>query len=288
MTSSVTTTPNTGTGGRSRRAILARPAGLAAVAYLVVLTTVALAAPWLAPHDPSAQSLANQFEGFSATHVLGTDELGRDIASRLVHASRIALVAPVIAVGVALAIGLPLGLLAGMRGGVVDAIAGRFADAFLALPALVSALAIVAVLGRGLINAMLAVGIIFAPGLFRVVRAAAITIRRETYMRSADAIGCSSRRKIWVHLLPNALGPILVQVSLFMGIGLLLEASLSFLGLGVQPPNSSWGSMLHAAYNNQFYAPYAVIPPGIAMVATVLSFNILGDTIRDVFAVRGS
>ncbi|GGP04232.1 hypothetical protein GCM10012278_19040 [Nonomuraea glycinis] len=188
--------------------------------------------------------------------------------------------------GVALLIGLPLGLWAGLRRGAVDAIAGRLADTILSLPALVAALAIIAVLGPGLVNAMLSIGIIFAPGLFRVVRGATLAVAEETFVDSAVAIGSSTRRTLWVHILPNIAAPLLVQVTILMGVALLVEASLSFIGLGVQPPDASWGSMLKAAYTNQFHSPFAVVPSGVAMVLTVLAFNTIGDSIRDAVGLR--
>jgi peptide/nickel transport system permease protein len=268
------------------RAILRRPASAIAAGFLLVLIFFAIAGSLIYPHDPDAQDLANRFAGMSWSHLLGTDEFGRDVASRIIQASRIAIIAPLISVGVALLIGLPFGLWAGLRRGVVDAIAGRLADTLLSLPALVGALAIVAVLGPGLVNAMIAVGIIFSPGLFRVVRGATLSVAEETFVDSAEAIGSSTRRTLWVHILPNIAAPLMVQVTIFMGVALLAEASLSFIGLGVQPPEASWGSMLKAAYSNQYDAPWSVVPPGAAMLLTVLAFNTIGDSIRDAFGLR--
>lgn len=268
------------------RSVLSRPSSVVAIGFVGVLVLFAVAGPLIYPQDPDAQDLGNRFAGLSWSHLLGTDEFGRDVASRIIQASRIALAAPLISVGVALLIGLPFGLWAGLRRGMVDAIAGRLADAILSLPALVGALAIVAVLGPGLVNVMLAVGIIFAPGLFRVVRGATLAVAEETFVRSATAIGSSTRRTLWVHVLPNIAAPLLVQVTILMGVALLAEASLSFIGLGVQPPDASWGSMLKAAYTNQYDAPYSVMPPGVAMLLTVLAFNTIGDAIRDAVGLR--
>ncbi|BCB90991.1 ABC transporter permease [Phytohabitans suffuscus] len=267
-------------------AVLRRPSSAVAFAFLVLLVGSAIAAPVIAPHDPDAQELGNRFAGVSLTHLAGADEFGRDVLSRLLYAARIAVTAPLISVGVAVLIGLPTGLWAGRRRGIVDAVSGRLADTLLSLPALASALAIVAVLGPGLTNAMVAVGIIFSPTVFRVVRGATLSVAEETFVESATAIGCSTRRTLWVHILPNIAAPLLVQVTILMGVALLAEASLSFIGLGVQPPEASWGSMLGAAYRNQYDAPYAVVPPGIALVLTVLTFNTLGDALRDVLAGR--
>ncbi|GAA0981529.1 ABC transporter permease [Acrocarpospora macrocephala] len=273
---------------RSRviRNVLRRPSAATAAGFVAVLVLFAVFGPLISPHDPDAQDLGNRFAELSWSHLLGTDEFGRDVASRIIQASRIALVAPLISVGVALLIGLPFGLWAGLRRGVVDAVAGRLADTVLSLPAMVGALAILAVLGPGLVNAMVAIGIIFAPGLFRVVRGATLAVAEETFVHSAVAIGSPTRRTLWVHILPNIAAPLLVQVTILMGVALLAEASLSFIGLGVQPPDASWGSMLKAAYTNQFDAPYSVVPPGIAMVLTVLAFNTIGDAIRDAVGLR--
>jgi len=257
-----------------------------AAAFIGVLIVAAVGAPLLAPHDPGTQNLANQLQGPSGTHPLGTDDLGRDVASRLIFAARLALLAPLISVGVAVLIGVPSGLLAGLRRGWLDAVTGRIADSLLSLPGLAFALAIVAVLGPGLTNAMVAMGIVFAPSLYRVVRGATLTVAEETYIESARSIGASNSRIVVSHVMPNIAAPLLVQVTILMGVALLAEASLSFLGLGVQAPDASWGSMLRTAYENQYSAPYSVLPAGIALVLTVLAFNTVGDTIRDVVASR--
>ncbi|WP_062351806.1 ABC transporter permease [Herbidospora yilanensis] len=276
----------TSPGRRVLRGVLRRPAVATAAGFLLLLIVLAVAGPLISPHDPDTQDLGNRFAGLSWTHLLGTDEFGRDVASRVIQAARIALAAPLISVGVAVLIGLPLGLWAGLRKGLVDAVAGRLADTVLSLPAMVGALAILAVLGPGLVNAMIAIGIIFAPGLFRVVRGATLAVAEETFVDSAVAIGSPTRRTLWVHILPNIAAPLLVQVTILMGVALLAEASLSFIGLGVQPPEASWGSMLKAAYTNQFDAPFSVVPPGVAMVLTVLAFNTIGDAIRDAVGLR--
>lgn len=264
------------------RAFLRSPASLAAIAFLLLLLFLAVAAPLVMPYDPAAQSLGDKLAGPSTHHLLGTDQFGRDVLSRMMSASRIALLAPAIAIVTAVIVGVPIALLAGLRRGVIDAVAGRLADAVMSLPALALSMAIIAILGPGLVNSMIAVGIASAPSLFRVVRGAALATSRETFMESAESIGCRTRRIIWVHLLPNVAAPLLVQATILMGIALLAEASLSFIGLGVQPPDTSWGSMLADAYQNQYDAPFAAVAPGIALALTVLSFNVLGDTLRDV------
>lgn len=264
------------------RRLLASTLNVVCLAYLLALVVVALLAPVLAPHAPEAQDLANNFAPpLSPDHVLGTDQLGRDILSRLIYAARVSLVAPVIAVGVGMGIGVPLGLLAGYLGGAFDWVVSRLADALIALPALVLALALVGVFGPSLTNAMVAVGIAYSPRLLRVVRGATLAVREETYVEASRVVGCSTTRLVFAHILPNVRSPLLVQLSLLMGITLLAEASLSFLGMGVQPPDASWGSMLRTAFENNFAGPWLAWFPGLAIVITVLAFNLLGDGIRD-------
>ncbi|GAA4556522.1 ABC transporter permease [Pseudonocardia xishanensis] len=272
---------------RTLRLLLRRPSTVVAVGFLLLLVLLAVLAPWISPHDPFAQDLADRFAPYSADHLLGTDDLGRDVASRLLYAIKLALLAPLISVGVALALGVPTGLWAGLSRGVVDAVLSRVADALLSLPGLAFALAIIAVVGPGLANVMVALGIVFAPSLFRVVRGAAMAVAEEPFIDSARSIGSPTSRVLWVHVLPNVSAPLLVQATILMGLALLSEAGLSFLGLGVQPPEASWGSMLRTAYENQFEAPLSVLPPGIAVVVTVLAFNTLGDAIRDAMTARG-
>lgn len=249
--------------------------------FLLLLVFVAVFAPLVAPHPPHEQDLLNKFAALSFEHPLGTDQFGRDVLSRLLYAARITVIGPPLAIGIACLIGVPTGLWAGLRRGVVDGVLGRTADTLLSLPSFVTALAIIAVLGPSLINAMIAIGIVFSPGLFRLVRGATMEVSRASFVESADAIGSSTPRTLLVHVLPNIAAPLLVQVTLLMGVALVIEASLSFLGLGVQPPDSSWGSMLRVAYDNQFAAPYSVIPPGIALVLTVLAINAVGDAASD-------
>lgn len=272
------------------RRVVASKVNDACLVYLLLLVVVAVLAPWLSPHSPQTQDLANNFAPpLSPDHLLGTDQLGRDILSRLLHAARVSLIAPLIAVSVGLVIGVPLGLLAGYLGGVLDWVVSRVADALIALPALVLALALVGVFGPSLTNAMIAVGIAYSPRLLRVVRGATLAVREETYIEASRVVGCSTTRLIFTHVLPNVRSPLLVQLSLLMGISLLAEASLSFLGLGVQPPDASWGSMLRTAFENNFAGPWLAWFPGLAIVVTVLAFNLLGDGIRDaVGRERGS
>lgn len=280
-------TPDDSPRRRAVRQLLRRPSSVVALGFVLLLVVLAALAPWISPHDPLAQDLSDAFAPYSADHLLGTDDIGRDVASRLLAAIRLALLAPLISVGVALALGVPTGLWAGLSRGYVDAVLSRIADALLSLPGLAFALAIIAVVGPGLTNVMVALGIVFAPSLFRVVRGAAMAVAQEPFIDAARSIGSPTRRILWVHVLPNVAAPLLVQATILMGLALLAEAGLSFLGLGVQPPQASWGSMLRTAYDNQFEAPLSVLPPGIAVVLTVLAFNTIGDAIRDVMSARG-
>ncbi|MEV0083984.1 ABC transporter permease [Saccharopolyspora sp. NPDC050642] len=272
--------------GRTWRRLVRRPSVLLAMAFLLLLCAVAVFGPLLMTHDPNQQSLRESFGSISAAHWLGTDDLGRDVYSRIIVATRLTVIAPLIAVGVAVLIGLPTGLLAGYSGGWIDWALSRVADTLLSLPPIVLAVTIVAVIGPNLVNAMVGIGIVYAPRLFRVVRGSVLSVREELFVESARSIGCSTSRTLFSHVLPNVSTPLLVQVTLMMGFALLAEASLSFLGLAVQPPDASWGAMLRTAYEHQFRAPYAVVAPGVLLTLTILSFNIVGDGIRDAVAGR--
>lgn len=258
-----------------------RPAVLSLL-FLVLLTAIAVFAPWLAPADPDDQNLRDVLAGpGSAGHLLGTDQFGRDVLSRMLVAGRISLLAAVEAVGVAVVLGVPLGLVGAYLGGRVDRWVVRLSDAFMSFPPLILAVAIVAARGPGLTNAMFAVGLVTAPRLLRLVRSTVLSVREETYIEAARSIGAPSGRIIRKHVLPNVLSPLLVQLSLVAAFAMLAEATLSFLGLGVVPPQASWGSMLQEGARFVSLAPHLVIFPGIAIALTVLAFNVLGDGLRD-------
>jgi peptide/nickel transport system permease protein len=252
-----------------------------ALAFLLFVVVVAILAPVLAPFDPDAQSLVDRLQPPSREHLFGTDDLGRDVLSRMLYASRVSLIAAVQATAIGVVLGVPLGLAAGFARSWLDAVASRVADAVMSIPALLLALAIVGVLEPNLTSAMVAIGIVYAPRLFRVTRAAALSVREETYVEAARSVGAGPGRIVAGHVLPNVLSPLIVQISLAMGVAILFEASISFLGLGVQPPDASWGSMLGRSTRFFEEAPYLVVIPGIAILLTVLSFNVLGDGIRD-------
>lgn len=216
----------------------------------------------------------------SLTHWLGADDLGRDTLSRLIYGGTASLYASFLAVGVAILIGVPVGLLAGYLGGWVDEIISRVIDSFLSFPAIVLAIAVTGALGIGLTNGMISVGIVFAPQLARLVRARTLVVRNDLYVDSARCFGASTGRILWRHVLPNTIQPVIVQVTLLLAGALLAEASLSFLGLGIQPPNASWGAMLARAYQNMEIAPEQMYPPGLAILLTALAFNALGESLR--------
>lgn len=254
---------------------------LFALGLLGLLTVIALLAPVLAPFDPSATNVPEQFTPPGGEHLLGTDDLGRDAFSRLLHGTRISLLAPLIALGVAVGLGLPLGLVAGYVHGWVDWLISRLADTFMSLPAIILAIALVAALGPSTVNAMIALGIVYAPRLLRVVRGAVLVVREETYIESSRSIGCSNARILGGHVLPNIVPPIVVQISLMFGFAVLAEASLSFLGVGVQPPAASWGVLLRRGFVNLYEAPWLIVPPGITIMIVVLAVQIVGDGLRD-------
>jgi peptide/nickel transport system permease protein len=274
-------------GGRAMRQLRRNRSAMAAVVFLAVVTSAALLAPLLAPADPAAQDLVGQLQGPSAAHLLGTDNFGRDVFSRLLYGAQVTLVALVQALVVAVLAGIPLGLLAGFLGGPVDAVLGRVSDALLSLPPLILALAIVGILGPGMTNVMLAIGIVLAPPLFRLARGAAQSVSSETYIEACRALGFSPWRIMCRHVLPNASSPLLVQVTFSAGVVIVAEASLSFLGLGIQPPEASWGTMLRDAFDAIYDSPWFMTAPAAMIVLTVLSFAVLGDGLRDALEGRG-
>lgn len=255
--------------------------GAFSLTFLVLLMVVSLAAPWIAPYSPTQQDFDAMLAPMSAKHWLGADDLGRDTLSRLLYGGMASLYASFLAVGVAILIGVPTGLIAGYLGGWVDEAISRVIDSFLSFPAIVLAIAVTGALGIGLTNGMISVGIVFAPQLARLVRARTLVVRNELYVDSARCFGAPTFYILWRHVLPNTVQPVIVQVTLLLAAALLAEASLSFLGLGIQPPDASWGSMLARAYQNMEIAPELMYPPGIAILVTALAFNMLGESMRE-------
>jgi len=261
---------------------------LALIGLWVVLLIIGLAifAPWIAPHNPIKTNFENLLKPPASAHIMGTDDLGRDILSRIIYGTRTSLLAGVISVGIAVAIGLPLGLLAGFYRGRLDDVLMRLTDAMLSFPFLVLALAMAAVLGAGLDRAMIAIGIVFTPGFVRLSRGQVLSEREQNYVEAARASGAGDGRIIWRHILPNIVSPVLVQASLSTAAAITAEAALSFLGLGTQPPTPSWGSMLNIAQAYLGSAPWMALWPGLAIFITVLSINLTGDGLREALDPR--
>ncbi|MGQ4274629.1 ABC transporter permease [Terrihabitans sp. B22-R8] len=247
--------------------------------FLLVLLVLSVFADFIAPHLPFEQSV-DILAPPSANHLLGTDDLGRDVFSRLIHGAPYTLYASFLAVIVGLAIGLPVGVMAGYFGGWIDNLVGRIIDTFQSFPSIILAIAVTGALGIGLTNAMIAVGIVFAPGIARLVRVQTMVVKTELYVDAARTFGASTSRVVFRHILPNAIQPVIVQVTLLLATALLAEASLSFLGLGVQPPDPSWGQMLARGYTYMEIAPEQMYAPGLAILFTAVAFNGLGESLR--------
>jgi peptide/nickel transport system permease protein len=250
------------------------------LSFLLLLLIVSIFAPVLAPYSPIDQDVTQLLLPPSAAHWLGTDDLGRDVLSRLIWGAPNSLYASFLAVGVGIVLGVPIGLLIGFLGGWFDEVTSRFIDALLSFPPIVLAIAVTGALGIGLTNAMLSVGFVFAPVLARLVRAQTLVVKNALYVDAARGFGASTSHIIIKHIVPNAIQPVIVQVTLMLAIALLAEASLSFLSLGVQPPAASWGGMLARAYNYIEIAPEQMYAPGLAILLTALAFNALGESMR--------
>ena len=268
------------------RRLLRRPSALLAVAVVAGFIAIALAAPRLAPFDPIAQNFLAVRKPPSGVYVLGTDEVGRDVLSRLIWGARASLLAGVIPVAIALGLSIPFGLLSGYAGGWIDAVIMRVTDAMLAVPFLIVAIALAAFLGPSLTNAMIAIGIAALPTFLRLARGTALAIKTEEYIEAARALGCSHLRIAGRHVFPNMLAPLLIQSSLTVAAAIIAEASLSFLGLGQQPPAPSWGSMLNAAQRYLSQAPWMALYPGLVIFSLVMALNVLGDRLRDALDPR--
>ena len=256
------------------------PRAALSLLILVLILGTALQAPWVAPYDPAHQDLEHMLEGPSAAHWLGTDDLGRDVLSRLIHGGANSLYAALLAVSVALLIGIPLGLIAGFVGGWTDVAISRLIDTFLSFPAIILAVAVTGAMGIGLTNAMFSVGLVFAPQIARLIRARTLVVRQELYVDAARCFGASPLRLLGRHVLPNAIQPVIVQSTLLLAVALLAEASLSFLGLGVQPPDVSWGAMIARGYLYMSLVPEQMYAPGLIIMITAVAFNALGESLR--------
>jgi peptide/nickel transport system permease protein len=272
---------------RALRRLMKRRGAVVGMAVIAVFVVLALFAPLLVPFDPVATSWTLVRKAPSPLHWFGTDDLGRDVLARVVYGARASLLAGAISVGIALGIGVPLGLLSGYRGGFVDALISRITDAMLACPFLILAIALAAFLGPSLGNAMIAIGITTTPVFVRLTRGQVMSVKVEDYVEAARAIGNPPWRIALFHILPNVMPALLVQATLSIAAAIIAEAALSFLGLGQQPPAPSWGSMLNAAQRFLTTAPWMAIWPGLAIFLVVLSFNLVGDGLRDALDPRG-
>ncbi|MCC6173963.1 MAG: ABC transporter permease [Chloroflexi bacterium] len=271
---------------RTFRRLLRSPAGLLGMIVLAVLVLMALFAPLLAPYDPLAQHPGSELAVPSNTYPLGTDEFGRDVLSRIIYGARISLMVGVLAVAIGSLIGVSSGLLAGYRSGWVDATIMRVWDTLLAFPAILLGIAVAAVLGPGVTNAAIALAIISIPQFARITRAAVLGEKQREYVQAARCLGAGGWRITTSHIFPNCISPLLVQLSLAMGYAVLLEAGLSFLGLGTQPPEPSWGSMLNASRAYLRQAPWYAVFPGVALSVLLVGLNFLSDALRDALDPR--
>lgn len=253
------------------------------LAIVIALILIALFAPLLAPYDPIARIKADSSLAPSSVHLFGTDLLGRDIFSRVIYGSRISIEVGIIAVGISVIIGLFLGALSGYFGNIPDTVIMRIADIFFAFPYILGAIAIMTVLGPGVINIFIAIGILGWASFARIFRSSILTIKNKEYIEAARALGASNYRIITKHIFPNAFAPIIVYATMNVGTAIIVEAALSFLGLGVQPPTAAWGKMLAESLDYIDIAPWMMVFPGLAIVITVLGFVLLGDGLRDAF-----
>ena len=280
----------TATSQRSRKNRLAglaknHPIGFLGGVIVMLIILVAIFAPFIATHDPAAQE-SKRLLPPSAEHWMGTDELGRDVYSRIVYASRTSLYVGVLSVALAVILGVTTGVLAGYIGGTFDHIVMRVVDIFFAFPALVLAIVITGLLGPRLTNAMVAIGIVFAPRFARVARGSVLSLKNEVYIEAARVIGGKEWHIVRHYVLPNIMAPLIVLATLTLSLGILAEAGLSFLGLGTQPPDPAWGLMLSQGRKFMELSPGLAIFPGLAIMITVLAFNFLGDGLRDALDPR--
>jgi len=273
-------------GSRAWRQLLKRPPAVIGAIVVLLFVLVAILAPVLAPHSPSQPDFLAVRQAPSAEYRFGTDEIGRDVLSRVLFGARASLIAGVISVAIAMGVGVPLGLAAGYFRGATDELIMRVTDAVLAFPFLILAIAMAAALGPSLTNAMIAIGIATTPTFVRLTRAQVLAVASEEYVQAARALGASDGRILLRHVLPNSFTPLLVQGTLTIAQAIIAESALSFLGLGVQPPTPSWGGMLNTAKNFLVQAPWMAVYPGLSIFFTVLAFNLFGDGLRDAFDPR--
>jgi peptide/nickel transport system permease protein len=265
---------------RALKRFMHSPAAVAALGVLVLMILVAIFGKFITPHNPNLQKY-DPFLGPNHTNWLGTDDLGRDVASRLIAGTAVSMRVSFQTVGIALLVAVPIGLLAGYRGGATDQVLMRTMDGIMSFPALLLALVIAAVLGPGLNNAILAITIVLVPTFVRLTRASTLAVTQETFVEASRSIGTKTHAVLFRRVLPSVISPIIVLTSIMLGTALIVEASLSFLGLGIAPPNASWGNMLRRGFSFMLNHPFQMVPPGLAIALAVLSFNLVGDALRD-------
>ena len=268
--------------------VLKRPLGALCFTIVLGFALVVIFAPVIAPHSSDTLDIPNKLQGPSSTYLLGTDHLGRDILSRLIYGSRIALGSALSAVGIALTLGLVLGLISGYFGGYIDNIILVILNSIQAFPAVILALAILALLGPSLINVIIVIGVTWTPGYARVIRAQVMSIKENVYIEAERSLGASRKRVILVHILPNILAPLVILLAMDMPVVITFEAGLSFLGLGVPPPTPSWGAILSEGFNFIRNSPWPIAWAGLTLMLTTLGFTLFGEALRDVLDPRFS
>jgi peptide/nickel transport system permease protein len=272
--------------GETWRRLARNELTLAGAIILALVMIAAIIAPYLAPHDPLGMSPTQLLQPPSAEHLMGTDELGRDVMSRVIWGARISLYVGVVSVTMAVLLGVTLGLLAGYHGGILDDLINRVLDVVFAFPTILLALGIVGMLGSSLTNSMIAIGLIYTPVYARLARGTTLAVKEREFVQAATACGAQSGRIIVRHILPNVMAPLIIQTSLSLSLAILAEASLSFLGLGTQPPDPSWGTMVNTGQALIELSPWPVVFPGLAIMLAVLAFNLIGDGLRDALDPR--
>ena len=260
--------------------------GLLGAVVLVIVVAAAICATWIAPYSPTRQDFRVERQAPSAQHLMGTDEFGRDMLSRIIWGAQASLEAGLVAATIALVLGVSLGMVGAFYGGRTDDVLMRAMDVILAFPYILLAITIVAILGPGLINAMIAIGIVYIPLYARVARGSVLSVRARDYVEAARALGASDARVMLQHVLPNTIAPVIVTMTLCIGTAIIDTAGLSFLGLGTQPPTPDWGNMLSAGRSYVIDSPWIATFPGVAILVTVLAFNLMGDALRDAFDPR--
>jgi len=278
--------PQTSNFRRFLRTFLKRKVVIAGLLVILTLILVAIFAPLLAPYDPYSQNLAKSLQAPSSEHLLGTDLLGRDVLSRIIYGSRISLMVGIVVVLLGGTLGMTIGLISGYFGGIVDTILMRMCDAIIAIPLIIFAMAMGAAMGGGITNVILALGFAITPTYARLMRGQVLSVKQQDYVIAGELTGASNLRNILVHVFPNSISPLIVLITMNLGLAILAEAGLSFLGLGVSPPQAAWGAMVNDGYRYLLQRPLLSVAPGLCVMIVVLAFNVVGDALRDALDPR--